>query len=222
MKLFKSLLVAPAALGLLSPLAANASEVNLNDVSNYSTEFEMDSSTFDNSSSTSKSITFSWITASSSYDLLDKIDDYFQAYGANISRRGSGTVVRKAQSASFVQEYPIFLADRQPLHDWKIEIRRLTPDNSAHWNPVEIDGMGAQLFASCNISTVEAQITDKFSYPTSAIAAVSYAAEDFSSPPKRSYRIQGRKVKVTGFKKAIITLKKGQSIDLTTEFKLCH
>ena len=56
--------------------------------------------------------------------------------------------------------------------------------------------MGAQLFASCNISTVEAQITDKFSYPTSAIAAISYAAEDFSSPPKRSYRIQGRKIKV--------------------------
>ena len=27
---------------------------------------------------------------------------------------------------------------------------------------------------------------------------------------------QGKKVKVTGFKKAIITLKKGQSIDLTT------
>ena len=28
---------------------------------------------------------------------------------------------------------------------------------------------------------------------------------------------RGRKVKVSGFKKAIITLKKGQSIDLTTE-----
>ena len=27
---------------------------------------------------------------------------------------------------------------------------------------------------------------------------------------------RGRKVKVSGFKKAIITLKKGQSIDLTT------
>ena len=36
MKLFKSLLVAPAALGLLSPMAASASEVNLNDISNYS------------------------------------------------------------------------------------------------------------------------------------------------------------------------------------------
>ena len=46
MKLFKRLLVAPAALGLLSPLAANASEVNINEVSNYSSEFEMDSNTF--------------------------------------------------------------------------------------------------------------------------------------------------------------------------------
>ena len=36
MKLFKTLLVAPAALGLMSPLAATASEVNLNDISSYS------------------------------------------------------------------------------------------------------------------------------------------------------------------------------------------
>ena len=36
MKLFKSLLVAPATLGLLAPLAASANEVNLNEISNYS------------------------------------------------------------------------------------------------------------------------------------------------------------------------------------------
>ena len=36
MKLFKSLLVAPATLGLFIPLSANASEVNLNEISNYS------------------------------------------------------------------------------------------------------------------------------------------------------------------------------------------
>jgi len=36
MKLFKSLLVAPATLGLLAPLSAAANEVNLNDISNYS------------------------------------------------------------------------------------------------------------------------------------------------------------------------------------------
>ena len=36
MKLFKSLLVAPATLGLLAPLSATANELNLNDVSGYS------------------------------------------------------------------------------------------------------------------------------------------------------------------------------------------
>ena len=36
MKLFQSLLVAPAALGLLAPMSAVASEVNLDDISNYS------------------------------------------------------------------------------------------------------------------------------------------------------------------------------------------
>ena len=36
MKLFQRLLVAPAALGLISPLAANATEVNLNEIENYS------------------------------------------------------------------------------------------------------------------------------------------------------------------------------------------
>ena len=36
MKLFQQLLVAPAALGLLAPISANANEVNLNEISNYS------------------------------------------------------------------------------------------------------------------------------------------------------------------------------------------
>jgi len=40
MKLFQQLLVAPAALGLLAPLAANAAELNINEVSNYSATSE--------------------------------------------------------------------------------------------------------------------------------------------------------------------------------------
>ena len=47
MKLFQRLLVAPAALGLISPIAANASEVNFDAVSNYSIEeVDVDSNTF--------------------------------------------------------------------------------------------------------------------------------------------------------------------------------
>jgi hypothetical protein len=49
MKLFKHLLVAPAALGLLSPIAANATEVNFNEISNYSDEIEINSNSFTNS-----------------------------------------------------------------------------------------------------------------------------------------------------------------------------
>ena len=47
MKLFKSLLVAPATLGLLAPITASATEVNLKAISNYSYEnSEIDLNTF--------------------------------------------------------------------------------------------------------------------------------------------------------------------------------
>ena len=48
MKLFKSLLVAPATLGLLVPMAVTANEINLNDISNYSkNNTELNSKSFD-------------------------------------------------------------------------------------------------------------------------------------------------------------------------------
>ena len=51
MKLFQRLLVAPAALGLLAPLAANANGVNFNDISNYSSEeSEINSKSFETTS----------------------------------------------------------------------------------------------------------------------------------------------------------------------------
>ena len=53
MKLFKSLLVAPAALGLLAPVSVNASEVNLNDISNYSDDIEINSNSFNSKTTTS-------------------------------------------------------------------------------------------------------------------------------------------------------------------------
>jgi len=40
MKLFKQLLVAPAALGLMAPIAANAADLNINDVAGYSASTE--------------------------------------------------------------------------------------------------------------------------------------------------------------------------------------
>ena len=55
MKLFKSLLVAPATLGLLAPMSANSTEVNLNEISNYSDVESVEfANSFDNSNSTTK------------------------------------------------------------------------------------------------------------------------------------------------------------------------
>ena len=52
MKLFQQFLVAPAALGLLAPLSASASEVNLDAISNYSeNNLEIDSNSFNQKSS---------------------------------------------------------------------------------------------------------------------------------------------------------------------------
>ena len=52
MKLFQQLLIAPAALGLLAPLAASASEVNLDAISNYSeNNLEIDANSFKQKSS---------------------------------------------------------------------------------------------------------------------------------------------------------------------------
>ena len=52
MKLFQRLLVAPAALGMFSPIATNASEVNFNAISNYSIEeIDVDSNSFNTNTS---------------------------------------------------------------------------------------------------------------------------------------------------------------------------
>jgi len=52
MKLFQRLLVAPAALGLLVPFSANANEVNLNEISNYSDVESVEFANFNNDVST--------------------------------------------------------------------------------------------------------------------------------------------------------------------------
>ena len=56
MKLFQRLLVAPAALGLLVPFSANANEVNLNEISNYSDVESIEFANFNNDISTESNL----------------------------------------------------------------------------------------------------------------------------------------------------------------------
>ena len=144
-----------------------------------------------------KSSTYSWVIGNgTSVDYHDQIVDYFQGSLNGIGRRGTGTIVRQNTSGGFIQEFRINLERFQPLFDWKIEIRRLSPDASSDYSNFS-DGDGRpQYQGRAIIKTVEAGINDKFSYPTTAHASVSFAAEDFPQPPSRSYHILGRKVKV--------------------------
>ena len=78
MKLFKSLLVAPATLGLLAPFSVSANEVNLNDISNYSNveSFEFANS-FDKEEQTQSTLLAGGEGLVDSYDGDDSYDGGF-------------------------------------------------------------------------------------------------------------------------------------------------
>ena len=83
MKLFQRLLVAPAALGLLTPLSASATEVNLNEISNYS---DVESVEFVNSFDDNSSIQSTLLAGGEG--LVDSFDGSFSqtttaTFGAN-------------------------------------------------------------------------------------------------------------------------------------------
>ena len=63
MKLFQQLLVAPAALGLLAPLSASASEINLDAISNYSeNNLEIDSNSKSSNSLSDNNANWVWVS----------------------------------------------------------------------------------------------------------------------------------------------------------------
>ena len=79
MKLFKHLLIAPATLGLLSPIAINATEVNFDEISNYSEieEIDLDVNSFNSIPSNNK------LLISGGEGLVDSVDS--QDYGDSFS-----------------------------------------------------------------------------------------------------------------------------------------
>ena len=81
MKLFQRLLVAPAALGLLAPISANATEFNLNDVTNYS---DVDSIEFANSFNNVEESTETKLIAGGE-GLVDFGDDFSETTTATFS-----------------------------------------------------------------------------------------------------------------------------------------
>ena len=102
-----------------------------------------------------------------------------------------GVVSRKSKRVKFLVEYNIDLTPFQPLEDWRIGIKRLSPQDSPDFAESKHSYVGI-----ATVKTAEAIIEERFSYPLSAYAVVEFSAEDFTSVPKRAYHIRGKKVKV--------------------------
>jgi len=112
-------------------------------------------------------------------------------YGGPGTRNSDGVVGKKDQKVSFIKEYDLDLKPFQPLADWRIAVKRLSPDSSADYTQ-----SNHTVIATARVKTVEAIIEEKLSYPLSAYGVVEFSAEDFPSIPKRAYHIRGKKLKV--------------------------
>ena len=135
---------------------------------------------------------------SNSYDKFDQYKDFYMRtkdarYRASTPSGESGRALiqKKGQNTAFVSEFSISLKDLQPLHDWQIEVRRISPDNVRHYTY-----NNNSFISAARLKLVEAIIEEKFSFPRSVYAVVGFAAEDFSQPPSRSYHLRGKKIRI--------------------------
>ena len=104
MKLFQRLLVAPAALGLFSPLAVNATEVNLNSISDYSgEELEINSNSFKSFSNEKP------LLISGGEGLVDDVDSFSTtttaSFSADFAIGGAGVEGTTASSEGVMAGY---------------------------------------------------------------------------------------------------------------------
>jgi len=104
MKLFQRLLVAPAILGLFSPLAANATEVNLNSISDYSgEELELDLNSFKSFSNEKP------LLISGGEGLIDDVDSFSTtttaSFSADFAIGGAGVEASTASAETVMAGY---------------------------------------------------------------------------------------------------------------------
>jgi len=115
-----------------------------------------------------------------------------------------GEVVHTDQTTAPVSFDHIIGLDRfKPFDDFKITIVRLTRDAGL---PVRANGgtggetdrgkFTLQAASSITGANLSATIKDKFSYPYTAHAAVSFSSKTYDSLPSRSYLLQGLKVQI--------------------------
>ena len=169
MKLFKSLLIAPAALGLLAPMSANANEIDFQSISNYSdAEYqELDSDSFNYPSVNNTLL-------SGGEGLVDSSDSFSDSFSSTTTASFSAEailggistelpVVDGAEAVSFDYQYQIGLTSSFTGEDsLSVTIDAGGPTGEVDANDVSLDSASAALF-DMN-ATDDALVVDGISY----------------------------------------------------------
>lgn len=98
-------------------------------------------------------------------------------------------------------EHRINLDVWRPFEDFRIRISRLTrhiglsvtEDGTNGGRP---DREKWQLQAKASIETLGAVIKDKFEFPGTAAAQITFSSKQFQQPPRRSYHLRGKKIRI--------------------------
>lgn len=94
-------------------------------------------------------------------------------------------------TSSFIHEIEIQVEQFKPFTNFSVFISRLNPHNSSDYESAD-----DTIINGTNVKYIECQVLDKFRYPHSAYAAITFPSEGFSSVPGRSYHVRGIKVQV--------------------------
>ena len=116
---------------------------------------------------------------------------------------GVGGTVNETKKGIFSKEVEFDVREFQPFSDFQVEIERQSPDNFDHYqdsfrinNDDDSDNQVKQFTGSAVVQYVQALFFDRFQYPLTAYAAVTFSGSDFDKIPTRAYHCRGLKIQV--------------------------
>ena len=111
-----------------------------------------------------------------------KTSNFEGRYGINTG------FIQAETKAPFIESFTINMEEFQPFSDFQVKIERVNPTNARHgdWDHTN----------PCTLTSIEAIVEDKLSYPLSAYGALIFDAQSFGKLPTRGYEVRGRLLQV--------------------------
>lgn len=128
-------------------------------------------------------------------------EDTLASFSTNIDD-GVGMRVTENKKSVFSKEVTIDVSSFHPFIDFELEIERQTPDKFDHYmagsriEDTDEEKQVKQFSGTAVIQYVQALFYDKFTYPLTAYAAVTFSGADFDKIPTRGYHCRGLKIKI--------------------------